>query len=84
MTANEWEKARDCHQTADSVYIILRVARVRDDPKITDVIIDPFGLYGAGHVGVASRDMWVYVGVPQSVSDAADDPQPPDSPTESA
>ena len=84
ITANEWEKARDCHQTADSVYIILRVARVRDDPKITDVIIDPFGLYGAGQVGVVSRDMWVYVGVPQSVSDTADDQQPPDSPTESA
>ena len=81
MTANEWDKARDCHQTVDSVYIILRVARVRDDPKITDVIIDPFDLYGTGQVGVVSRDMWVYVGVPQSASDVADDPQPPDPPT---
>jgi hypothetical protein len=84
MTANEWEKARDCHQTTDSVYIILRVAHVRDDPKIADMIIDPFSLYGAGQVDVVSRDMWVYVGVPQSVIDAADDPQPPDSPAESA
>jgi len=84
MTANEWDKARDCYQSADSVYIILRVAHVRDDPKITDVIIDPFSLYGAGQVGVVSRDMWVYVGAPQSASDVADDPQPPDSPTESA
>lgn len=83
MTANEWEKARECHQTADSVYIILRVARVRDDPKITDKIIDPFDLYRAGQLGVVSRDMWVHVGVPQSASDAVGDPQPPGSPTES-
>jgi hypothetical protein len=83
MTANEWEKARNCHQATDSVYIILRVSSVRDDPKITDVIIDPFGLYGGGQVAVVSRDMWVHVGVPQSVTDAADDPQPPDSLSES-
>lgn len=84
MTANEWEKARYCHQTTDSVYIILRVSHVRDNPMITDVIIDPFGLYGAGQVGVVSRDMWVYVGASQSVSDTANDLKPPDSPSESA
>ena len=84
MTVNEWEKARYCHQTTDSVYIILRVSHVRDDPKITDAIIDPFGLYGEGHVGIVSRDMWVYVGAPQSVSGTVNDLQPVDSPSESA
>ena len=34
MTANEWERARNCHHTTDSLYIILRVSRVRDDPTI--------------------------------------------------
>jgi len=80
MTVNEWEKARYCHQTADSVYIILRVSHVRVNPMITDVIIDPFGLYGAGQVGVVSRDMWVYVGAPQSVSDSTNDLQLPNEP----
>jgi len=79
MTVNEWEKARHCHQTTDSVYIILRVSHVRDNPKITDVIIDPFGLYGAGQVGLVSRDMWVYVGASQFVSDATHDQEPHDS-----
>jgi len=84
MSVNEWEKARYCHQTTDTVYIILRVSHVRDNPKIADVIIDPFSLYGAGQVGVVSRDMWVYVGAPQSVSDTANDLQPHDPQRESA
>lgn len=71
MTANEWDKARECHQTDESVYIIVRVANVRDDPQIADVIIDPFGLYGDGQVAVVSRDIWVYVGGPQSGGDEA-------------
>lgn len=80
MTVNEWEKARYCHQTTDSVYIILRVSHVRVNPMITDLIIDPFGLHGAGQVGVVSRDMWVYIGAPQSVSDSTNDLQLPNEP----
>jgi hypothetical protein len=76
MTANEWEKARECHQSEESVYIIMRVASARDDPHIADIIIDPFGLYGAGQVAVVSRDIWVYVGGTQSESDSADRVQP--------
>ena len=76
MTINEWEKARECHQASDSVYIIMRVARVRDDPRITDVIIDPFGLYGAGQIAVASRDLWIHVGSPEPVREAHDGLQP--------
>ncbi|MBI4206676.1 MAG: DUF3883 domain-containing protein [Betaproteobacteria bacterium] len=60
MTANEWEKARECHQAQDSVYIIVRVANARDAPRIADVIVDPFGLYGAGQVAVVSRDIYGY------------------------
>lgn len=71
MTANEWDKARECHQTDKSGYIIVRVANVRDDPRIADVIIDPFGLYGDGQVAVVSRDIWVYVGGTQSRADEA-------------
>jgi hypothetical protein len=76
MTANEWDKARECHQTGESVYIIVRVANVRDDPQIADVIIDPFGLYGEGQVAVVSRDIWVHVGQPQSGDDVAADAEP--------
>jgi len=71
ITANEWDKARECHQSADSVDIIVRVAHVRDDPKIADVVIDPFGLYSTGQVGLVTQDMWVYVGPPQSPGTAA-------------
>lgn len=53
------------------MYIVVRVANVRDDPRITDVILDPFGLYGDGQVAVVSRDIWVYVGGPQSEGDEA-------------
>lgn len=69
MSANEWEKARECHQSTDSVYMILRVEHVREDPRISDMIIDAFGLYGEGHVGIVSRDMWVHVGAAQSAND---------------
>ena len=72
MTTNEWEKARECRQTSDSVYIIMRVARVRDDPRITDVIIDPFGLYGAGQIAVASRDLWIHVGTRELARETPD------------
>ena len=33
----------------------MRVANVRDDSQIADVIIDPFGLYGDGQVAVVTR-----------------------------
>ena len=71
MTAKEWDKARECHQAADSVYIIVRVAHVRDDPRITDVIIDPFGLYGVGQIAVASHDLWVHVGTTEPAGKGA-------------
>lgn len=75
MTANEWEKARECHLSQDAAYVIVRVANARDDPRIADVVVDPFGLYGAGQVAVVSRDIWVHVGVPQSEGDSADSQQ---------
>ena len=75
MSTNEWERARECHQTANTVYIILRVAHVRNDPMISDVIIDPFALYGEGQVGIVSRDIWVHVGRPQSTAATAVEPQ---------
>jgi hypothetical protein len=50
----------------------MRVARVRDDPRITDVIIDPFGLYGAGQIAVASRDLWIHVGTRELARETPD------------
>lgn len=72
ITDNEWGKARECHQTVGLVHIIVRVAHIRDDPRIADVIVDPFGLYRAGQVGIVMQDMWVYVGLPQSPNSAAE------------
>jgi hypothetical protein len=64
MSANEWERARECHESSDSVYGIIRVAHVRDNPKITDIVFDPFGLYRAGQLALSTQDMWIHVGVP--------------------
>ncbi len=68
MSAREWEKARECHESSDSVYVIIRVAHVRDNPKIIDVVLDPFGLYRAGQLAFSTQDMWIYVGVPVNPS----------------
>ena len=38
--------------------------------------MDSLDAYGAGQVAVVSRDIWVYVGGPQSESDPADRVQP--------
>ncbi len=64
ISANEWEKARECHLTSDTVYIIVRVANVREAPRISDMIYDPFGLYRIGQVALISDDMRMYVGRP--------------------
>jgi hypothetical protein len=81
MSANEWEKARECHESADSVFIILRVAHVRDNPQIIDAIIDPFGLYRNGQLALSAQDMWVYLGAAQAtVSPSADPPPTPEGP----
>lgn len=62
MSANEWEKARACHETGNKTYIIIRVANVREKPQIADIIIDPFGLYLERKIATIANDMWVYVG----------------------
>lgn len=77
MTANEWEKARECHQSGDAMYIIIRVAYVRDDPRIVDVILDPFRLYGEGQLAVASRDLWIHVGTSTPDANEGVDSDPP-------
>lgn len=64
ISANEWEKARACHHNGTEVYLIIRVAAVRDLPRIADVILDPFGLYTEQKVALTTNDMWVYVGAP--------------------
>jgi hypothetical protein len=63
MSANEGKKARECHESSNSVYAIIRVAHVRDNPRIIDVVFDPFGLYRAGQLALTTGDMWIYVGV---------------------
>ena len=68
MTAREWEKAQECHQSKDSVYIILRIAHAAEKPQIVDRIIDPFGLYLAGQLNYKAHDMWVYVGAAKNPS----------------
>jgi len=69
MTAREWEKARECHQSKDSVFIVLRIGNATEKPRIVDRIIDPFGLYLAGQLGYRAQDMRVYVGATRDSSD---------------
>ena len=64
ISVNEWNKAHECHQSNNSVYAIIRVAHVRDGPRIVDIIRDPFGLYCRGQLALSAQEMWVHVGAP--------------------
>ncbi|OQB81201.1 MAG: hypothetical protein BWX88_04335 [Planctomycetes bacterium ADurb.Bin126] len=69
MSANEWNKARECHESSDSVYAVIRVAHVREAPTVVDIIFDPFGLYRKGQLALTAQDMWVHVGAPVASHD---------------
>ena len=62
MTLREWETAQDCHGSADTVYIVIRVRNVLQRPEIHDVIIDPVMHYEKGTLRVDNKDLTVRVG----------------------
>jgi hypothetical protein len=64
MSANEWDRARQCHESGDATYVIVRVRRVRDNPQIFDIVVDPFKLYRSGNIGMIVRDFLVQIGQP--------------------
>ncbi len=64
MSVNEWNKARECHESSDSIYVIVRISHVREGPSVVDIICDPFGLYRKGQVALSAQDMWIHVGKP--------------------
>jgi len=66
MSANEWEQARACHGIQDQVYVVIRIADVRSEPRVLDVIYDPSGLYRNGQIALTASDMWVRVGKPSA------------------
>lgn len=61
MSQAEWEQARVSHETGKSSYVILRVFQTDSEPRIGDVIIDPFAAYKRREIRLADRDLWVTV-----------------------
>lgn len=67
MSRAEWEEARRCHVEGGAVYIIVRVFEADTNPRIGDVIFDPFAAHGRGEIRLADRDLWVTVSPPEPV-----------------
>lgn len=62
MTRNEWNLAIECSSSMDAVYIIVRVSYVLTDPKITDMVFDPYALYRREQLDYRENDLILYVG----------------------
>ena len=62
MSINEWEQARLCHEDENALYIIIRVSNVRTHPAISDVILNPYGLWKKRLLSLSKRDLSVSVG----------------------
>jgi hypothetical protein len=81
MSRPEWEEARRCHVEAHAIYVIVRVFNADTDPRIGDIIVDPFAAHGRGEIRLADRDLWVTVAppniVPIIVPDEDDDGEGP-------
>lgn len=76
MSRAEWEEARRCHVDGVDGYVLVRVFQADSDPRIGDVIFDPFAAHGRGEIRLADRDLWVTVAPRQMVvvdEEAADD-----------
>ncbi|SDF36625.1 protein of unknown function [Myxococcus virescens] len=65
MSRAEWDQARQCHEEGgDTIYIILRVFEADSNPRIGDVVMDPFAAHRRGEIRLAERDLWVTVATP--------------------
>jgi hypothetical protein len=75
ITANEWEKARWCHDNQNAaVYMIIRVERIASQsPGVWDILIDPVKLWTNNEIAISHHDLWVHVGRPVH-------PEPPSGP----
>ena len=63
ISSGEWRLAEECHLgKGDPIYIIVRVAGVRDHPSLVDVIVDPIRLWHDGLLGLDRKDLWVRLG----------------------
>ena len=62
MSVAEWDKARDSHEQPDGpLYVIIRVCNTLTVPRITDIVVDPYGAFQRGEVRLTNRDLWVTV-----------------------
>jgi hypothetical protein len=63
ITETEWGRARVCSEgDGREVYFILRVANVRNHPRIADLLVDPYRMEREGRLRVEARDRQVYAG----------------------
>jgi len=62
MSSAEWDQARRCHENGTgTIYVIVRVFDADSNPRIGDVVIDPFAAHRRGEIRLAGRDLWVTV-----------------------
>jgi len=62
MSRAEWDQARICHEgDGERIYVIVRVVNADQNPRIGDVVIDPFAAHRRGEIQLSDRDLWVTV-----------------------
>jgi hypothetical protein len=62
MSDNEWNQAKKCYaREIEAVYVIVRVKNAKTAPEISDVIIDPVGLWQKGLLAFWHHDILVYL-----------------------
>lgn len=65
MSTSEWRTAVETSYADDeSVYVIVRVRYIGEEPEIHDIIVDPVELEREGLLRLTNKDLWVRVGTP--------------------
>lgn len=78
ITETEWARARACSEgDGHEVYFVLRIANVRNHPRIADILVDPYRMEREGHLRVEAKDRQVYAGavVPTAAVDVLAAPE---------
>lgn len=65
MSTLEWRTAVETSYADDeSVYVIVRVRYIGEEPEIHDIIVDPAELERQGLLKLTNKDLWVRAGTP--------------------
>src|SRR5439155_17331402 len=60
ISSTEWNVAQECHSgQRESIYVIVRIESVNQNPRISDVLFDPIALIETGALAADSQDLWI-------------------------